>query len=105
MGTYFTLIGQTPVPEPDLLTWGKWMETADRVVSQTTISGKLVSTVFLGLDHNFGDGEPLLFETMIFSEDGDGMEEYCERYTTWLEAELGHKRAIEIAAGKGEQHA
>jgi hypothetical protein len=39
----------------------------------------LVSTVFLAIDHNFGrDGEPVLFETMVFR--GEEREQY--RYST-----------------------
>lgn len=41
-----------------------------------------ISTVWLGLDHQFGDGPPLIFETMLF-QDGSGMDEYCERYSTF----------------------
>lgn len=66
-----------PVPEPDLLTWGRWLETATlnpvtnpgaRIVERTQICGFTVSTIFLGLDHRFGaDGPPILWETMIFT--------------------------------------
>lgn len=49
-----------------------------------------VSTVFLGLDHNWGDGPPILFETMVFSNDVD-YDQYQYRYCTWDEAEKGHK--------------
>lgn len=87
----YILIGQTPVPEPDLLTWARWFETAERHVGDTTIGSVRVSTVFMGLDHRFGDGPPLLFETMIFS-DGDGEESW--RCSTWLEAEAQHAAAV-----------
>jgi hypothetical protein len=54
-----------------------------------------VSTVFLGLDHNFGFGrKPLLFETMIF---GGKHDQYQERYSTYKEAEKGHAVALELA--------
>jgi hypothetical protein len=64
----FILDGHNPIPESDVLKWGKWFETADRVVQKTRVTPKVeVSTVFLGLDHNFLDkGKPVLFETMIF---------------------------------------
>lgn len=90
----YILIGQTPVPVDDVLEWARWWEQNDRVVFQEEISaGVLVSTVFLGLDHNFsGKGPPLLFETMIF-RDGKGDEEW--RWHTWLEAEEGHRRVVE----------
>ena len=55
--------GGEPVPEPDLLRWGAWFETADRHVADTTLTDAdgnavRVSTVFLGLDHRFGPGPP-----------------------------------------------
>lgn len=52
-----------------------------------------VSTVFLGLDHNWGGGPPLLFETMIFT-DGEGG--YCRRYSAWEEAEAGHWETVRM---------
>ncbi len=36
-------------------------------------------------------GPPVLFETMIFGGPEHG---YQERYTSWTEAEEGHKRAV-----------
>jgi hypothetical protein len=51
-----------------------------------------VSTVFLGLDHNFGSNNgPVLYETMVF---GFPSEEQ-ERSTTWREAYNTHIRWIE----------
>jgi len=76
----------------ELLEWAKWFETTDRHVGNDTINGYRISTVFLGLDHNFGVGAPLLFETMVF---GDDDEEDMERYATYEEAEEGHKRFVE----------
>jgi hypothetical protein len=52
-----------------------------------------VSTVFLGIDHNYSlEGPPVLFETMIFV-DGP-LSEFQERYCTWEEAKRGHERAL-----------
>jgi hypothetical protein len=93
---YWVLVGQTPVPEPDFMAWAVWYRTADRVVRQTEIPGGMVSTVFLGLDHNFGGGPPILFETMIFC-DGEGSGE-CWRCSTWLEAEQQHVAALAMVA-------
>lgn len=55
-----------------------------------------VSTVWLGLDHQYGDGPPLIFETMIFGGEHD---QYQERYSTKEEAIAGHKRACALAFG------
>ena len=54
-----------------------------------------VSTVWLGLNHQWGDGPPMIFETMIFGAsflDGE-----CERYSTEQEALEGHARMVAYA--------
>lgn len=64
-------------------------------VASDTVNGKWISTVWLGLNHQWQDGEPpLIFETMVF-ESGDFHDIYCDRYSTWQEAEEGHKRAVQ----------
>lgn len=78
----------------DLTMWAQWMETADRKVDENIMGDVRVSTVFLGLDYSFGGGSALLFETMIFGGPHDG---YQRRYSTWNEAEHGHKAAVKIA--------
>lgn len=93
----FILVDKVAVEESDLMKWGKWMEkkNARRVASTKLDDGTHISTVFLGLNHNFDDeGPPLLFETMVFLKDGKGGEDYMERYTTYKEAESGHKKAV-----------
>jgi hypothetical protein len=92
MSDRYILVGHTPVAEPDLLTWARWLETADRQVRDSMQGDVCVSTVFLGLDHSFSDhGPPVLFETMVFVN-GSGSD--CERYCTWDEAEAGHARWV-----------
>lgn len=52
-----------------------------------------ISTVWLGLDHQYGDGPPIIFETMAF---GLGREEEdIDRYSTEAEAIAGHERMIQ----------
>jgi len=46
-----------------------------------------VSTIWLGLNHQWGDGPPLIFETMVF---GGGLDQEQERYSTESEALVGH---------------
>lgn len=86
--------GHTPILTDDLMEWAQWFETAERHVNDTTIGDVRVSTVFLGLDHNFsGEGEPVLFETMIF---GGPMTEEQMRYSTWEQAALGHAAHCDV---------
>jgi hypothetical protein len=91
----YILIDRRPVPCPDLMRWGRFMQEVDRRVAFTDVDGIHVSTVFLGLDHSWTDGPPVLFETMIFGGEYD--EEYQERCCTWAEAEEMHRAAVKVA--------
>lgn len=106
----YILEGHKAVPCDDILKYGNWFKEANKRVAKTEIGipawkfwlGKLLKikrwepvkilTVFLGLDYRFGDGDPLLFETMIF---GGELDEEQQRYTTWGQAEAGHKKWVE----------
>ena len=98
-GRYILDAKGNPIPEPDLLKWGRWLETADnrRVAHNKTTSGVTVSTVFLGLDHRFGDGPPVLWETMIF---GGSHDQYQERYSSLSDAVNGHQKALALATAE-----
>src|SRR5215510_3852956 len=80
-----------------LTEWAHWLEnhTSDRIVKQEQIGDAKVSTVFLGLDHNFDpDGPPVLWETMIF---GGKHDQYQERCAGGLEqAEAMHQEAVKL---------
>lgn len=52
-----------------------------------------VSTVWIGLDHAFGNGPPLIFETMVWPS-GDDAEVECTRYPTEQQAMDGHTRTV-----------
>lgn len=102
-----------PFPDPDedrdgflaaLRTWGEfYSDLKRRTVGQDRYCGRvLVSTVFLGSDHGWGEPDdlPVLFETMIFGGTYD-QEQY--RYRTWDEAKAGHARwcrLVQYADGK-----
>ena len=88
----YILKGKIPVAIKDTLEWGEWFETADRIVKQEHINTVQISTVFLAVDHAY-QGNPLLFETMIFGGEHD---EYQTRYSTWDQAEEGHQAAVEM---------
>ncbi len=105
----FNLDENNNVIECDIKDWSDLYETKDgsdrRRVGWDEVDGYEVSTVFLGLDHGYGNGFtglPLLFETMIFGQgDGDG---YQTRCSTWDEAVQMHKDAIEwVKAGCKEE--
>jgi hypothetical protein len=81
-------------PLDDLMEWARLFEdkTYQRVAA-TEIGNVHISTVWLGINHNWGAGPPLIFETMIF---GGAHDEYQERYTTEAEALAGHERACDL---------
>ena len=104
-----------PIPCEDLIEWSRWIEKNPdkRRIEQTDIGVPawlyylrrllqikrrepcFVSTIFLGLNHNYEpDGPPLLFETMIF---GGKHDNYCQRYSTKKDALIGHKKAVKLA--------
>jgi len=79
-----------------VLTWAKQYELSDKdrvVKQQTTWLGFYVSTVWLGIDHNFlSEGPPLIYETMIFFRGCTDLD--CERYSTRREAKIGHEEMV-----------
>ena len=94
----YILKGKEPVECHSLIEWAEWFENGDnRRVAQTSINEANVSTVFLGLNHNFGDGLPLLFETMIF---GGKHNDYQTRCYSWEEAEAMHKKAVDLVTSE-----
>lgn len=101
-----------PVAEPDTVQWAQWIEAAQetraRTLAETTVGPYWVSTVFLALDHSFGEGPPVLWETMIFGveedwEDLSGKRRRSRksldqfRHTSKAEALDGHARAVKLA--------
>ncbi len=97
MAGLYILKGKTPVECENVLEWAKEFENQNRIVGFSQVKKVRVSTIFLGLDHSFNGGKPVLFETMIF---GGKHNEYQERYSTWDEAVEGHKKACELAFPK-----
>lgn len=64
-------------------------------VAHTNLSDDVsISTVWLGLNHNWDDGPPHIFESMVFGGTLDGE---TRRYSTWEQAEAGHAELVEKA--------
>lgn len=113
---HYILIGKNPVQVDcdDFVSWSKWFSwqatngarhvAIDKYQARKPITKGhprmiarlnhyrkqeiMVSTVFLGLDHNHFGGVPILFETMIFGGINDGVQ---WRYHDWDEAAEGHE--------------
>lgn len=69
-----------------------------RIAATALPDGKWVSTVWLGLDHNFSpSGPPIIFETMVFSAappNSLGKDIDQTRYATEAEAHAGHEEMV-----------
>ena len=83
-----------PVPETDLIQWGKWLDTAEasgrRIVGESNVENFHIRTVFDGCDNNWDGGAPVVFETRV-TEGGERRDLYLRRYETWQHAESGHE--------------
>jgi hypothetical protein len=88
------------VVEAELMEWARFFEDfSNRLVRKSEVRGKIVSTVFLGIDHSFTEyGPPLVFETMVFPGTGSYLEEDVRRYATWDEAVTGHTEMCAMVA-------
>lgn len=70
---------------------------AYRIVKKTNVRGVEVSTVWLGIDHNWvAEGPPLIFETMTFGSEADEVGDIQWRYSTEAEALAGHAQAVRL---------
>ena len=106
----YILKGRKTEPCSNLLEWARWFETADRIVKREVVFAKenngktkrevTISTVFLGIDHNFSkSGRPILFETMIFGG-VDYDQKICERCCTYQDALKQHQHVKNFVTGK-----
>lgn len=80
----------------DLLEWGQQLQDPHykRVKVTKLWWGGIVSTVWLGLDHQWQPGgPPLIFETMVFTWNGGDMG-FQDRYTTCEHAEREHEEIV-----------
>ena len=95
MSTYYDRSGR----QLTLDEWSQLMEDDEyKVVERTHVGPYLVSTVWLGLNHNWWGGPPLIFETMVFDQ-GPGTERphhdhEMERYSTEAQARAGHDQMV-----------
>lgn len=81
--------------------WSRWsLERRDeKRIALNQVGDVEVSTVFLGLDHGWGDGPPVVFETMTFGG-GEATNEWQWRYTTRAAAQAGHDKVVLALAAR-----
>ena len=89
-----------PVRCYDALEWAMAFEKVDRRVAFDDVGDVEISTVFLGICHQFGDGPAMLFETMT-RRAGEWAEQW--RYSTRVQALAGHDAVVRWVKGEGEE--
>ncbi len=99
----FYILDENKEPiQVDVDVWCRWSEDIDnrRVAITGPEYGRRVSTIFLGTDHGFCGGKPILFESMLF--DGSFEDKDSDRYCTYEEAVAGHDLMVENHSVKSE---
>lgn len=91
-----------PVP-CDLWGWAKMLESREGVVKQEYVGKTKISTVFLGMDHNFLrlTKEPILWETMVFGGKLDGEMRRCAGNRS--DAIRMHKRMVALVKRRNKK--
>ena len=99
MHFYYQLQDDGTVTPCDMETYAAtWPRTRNVAHAEWLDKDIAVSTVFLGINHAFGDGPPVLFETLVFAKDHPAIDEEMERYCTRDEAIAGHNVMVDTVA-------
>lgn len=98
----YKLDGRNIVLAKDIHDWAiAFEDMASRRVAEDTIGDVRISTVFLGLDHGFGQsGQPVLFETMVF---GGKFNDHTDRCCTYDQAEEMHRKVVNMVLNGQEE--
>ena len=88
MSRYYRLDGK-PITQDE---WLHILEDPEKKrVALTGHGDVIITTIYLGVDHGYGYGPPLIFETMVF---GGEFDKEQERYSTIEQARAGHDRWV-----------
>ena len=96
MNSHYITVRGIPTAIDDIEEWGRFMASEKKLNLENQVKGVFVSTVFLGVNHQFEDGPPLFWETMLFNEVGESIYNFCRRYESEREAILGHFRTMAL---------
>ena len=86
------------LPVSSVIEWARWFETHDRRIAYDKLPTCCISTIFLGLDHGWGEGPPVLWETLVIGGRHDGEQ---LRYTSEKEALECHRLLVERCRKEG----
>lgn len=85
--------------------WNEWIAVAEqpgprcRYLRADDVRGHRVSTVFLGIDHDFAGEGPVLWETMVFCSDRCAWSDSQRRFRSKEDALAHHAWACESLGG------
>ncbi|MGR3174780.1 MAG: hypothetical protein ACUZ8N_09295 [Candidatus Scalindua sp.] len=93
---YYILENKVPVRIENTMEWGKWFlaNDEDRYIAKDTVCDCHIITFFFGM---ITEILPKLFHITVIGGVLDGEN---ESYSTWQEAEAGHKRMVERVKSK-----
>lgn len=98
---FYRLVGREPV-RCTLAEYAQAMQDeAQRVLAQDHVGELRVSTIFTGIDRNFGNGAPILFETVVFGLPGDIHPQW--QHSAWEKAMDHHGQLVAALGEHGPQ--
>src|SRR5690606_30445769 len=95
---YYRLTEDFQIEPTDADGWAETFDDPRRFLARDRVGAFEVSTVFLGINHAFTEGPPLVFETMIFLHGRNGWEggeQYMERFATYDDAMTKHAYIVQ----------
>lgn len=97
---FYRLVNRTPV-RCTLMEYATAMQDdANRIVAQANVGELQISTVFTGIDQNWGGDKPILFETVVFGLPDELRPQW--RFSTWDEAMAKHQQLVATLTEHGQ---
>lgn len=99
---FYRLVEQKPV-RCTLAEYAQVMQDeTQRVLAQDQIGDLHISTIFTGIDRNFGRGAPVLFETVVFGLPDELHPQW--HHSSWDEAMDHHRQLAASISEHGQQY-
>ena len=93
---FYILTETHEIAEADIAEYAEFRIRDGHIVDRTETALHVISTVFLGQDHDYsGKGPPLWFETMSFDKEGGATGDQW-RFPTWKDAKAGHRAIVRL---------
>ena len=91
---YYKLDANKKVIPCDIIEWVMFRSKKEnRKIKKEIFQGKIISTVFININLSLDDDIVNVFETIVFNNELERQEQYCDCYATYQEAVEGHELA------------